>query len=111
VPITISAINGERIEEIGVTDLDELSNYIFGLNIQHQTANNPGIVIRAITSDSGSAQQWPRVTLYYNGVEISRSWEWYQAICDMERIDVIKEPQATLFGTASAVGAISLVSA
>ncbi len=111
VPITISALTGQRITEIGVTDLDELSNYIPGLNIQEQSANNPGVVIRGITSDSGSAQQGPRVTLYYNGVDISRSRGSYQAIYDLERVEVIKGPQATLFGTASAVGAISLVSA
>ncbi|SHN58987.1 TonB-dependent receptor [Erythrobacter sanguineus] len=111
VPITISAVSGERIRDLGVTDLDELSNYIPGLNIQEQSANNPGIVIRGINSDSGSAQQGPRVTLYYNGVDISRSRGSYQAIYDLERVEVIKGPQATLFGTASAVGAISLVSA
>ena len=111
VPITISALTGNRITEIGVTDLDELSSYIPGLNIQEQSANNPGVVIRGITSDSGSAQQGPRVTLYYNGVDISRSRGSYQAIYDLERVEVIKGPQATLFGTASAVGAISLVSA
>lgn len=111
VPITISALTGQRITEIGVTDLDELSSYIPGLNIQEQSANNPGVVIRGITSDSGSAQQGPRVTLYYNGVDISRSRGSYQAIYDLERVEVIKGPQATLFGTASAVGAISLVSA
>jgi outer membrane receptor protein involved in Fe transport len=111
VPITISAVTGERISELGVSDLDELSNYVPGLNIQEQSANNPGIVIRGITSDSGSAQQGPRVTLYYNGVDISRSRGSYQAIYDLDRVEVIKGPQATLFGTASAVGAISLVSA
>jgi outer membrane receptor protein involved in Fe transport len=111
VPITISATSGERIKELGVTDLDELSRYVPGLLIQEQSANNPGIVIRGITSDSGSAQQGPRVTLYYNGVDISRSRGSYQAIYDLERVEVIKGPQATLFGTASAVGAISLVSA
>ncbi len=111
VPITISAVTGERIAELGVGDLDELSSYIPGLNIQEQSANNPGIVIRGITSDSGSSQQGPRVTLYYNGVDISRSRGSYQAIYDLERVEVIKGPQATLFGTASAVGAISLTSA
>ncbi|MFN4240156.1 MAG: TonB-dependent receptor [Erythrobacter cryptus] len=111
VPITISALSGERIRALGVTDLDELSYYTPGLNIQEQSANNPGVVIRGITSDSGSAQQGPRVTLYYNGVDISRSRGSYQAIYDLERVEVIKGPQATLFGTASAVGAISLVSA
>lgn len=111
VPITISAVTGERIRELGISDLDELSAYVPGLNIQEQSANNPGVVIRGITSDSGSSQQGPRVTLYYNGVDISRSRGSYQAIYDLERVEVIKGPQATLFGTASAVGAISLVSA
>ncbi|PZU17140.1 MAG: TonB-dependent receptor [Citromicrobium sp.] len=111
VPITISAVTGERIRELGVSDLDELSAYVPGLNIQEQSANNPGVVIRGITSDSGSAQQGPRVTLYYNGIDISRSRGSYQAIYDLERVEVIKGPQATLFGTASAVGAISLTSA
>lgn len=111
VPITISALSGGRIRELGASDLDELSSYVPGLNIQEQSANNPGVVIRGITSDSGSAQQGPRVTLYYNGVDISRSRGSYQAIYDLERVEVIKGPQATLFGTASAVGAISLNSA
>jgi len=111
VPITISAVTGERIAQLGVGDLDELSSYVPGLNIQEQSANNPGIVIRGITSDSGSAQQGARVTLYYNGVDISRSRGAYQAIYDLERVEVVKGPQATLFGTASAVGAVSLVSA
>ncbi len=111
VPITISANSGERMKELGVSDLDELSNYVPGLNIQEQSANNPGVVIRGITSDSGSAQQAARVTLYYNGVDISRSRGSYQDIYDVDRIEVIKGPQATLFGTASAVGAISIISA
>ncbi|WP_448660142.1 TonB-dependent receptor [Sphingomonas sp. CJ99] len=111
VPITITANTGERIRELGVQDLDELSNYVPGLNVQEQSANNPGIVIRGITSDSGSAQQGPRVSLYYNGVDISRSRGSYQAIYDLERVEVVKGPQATLFGTASTIGAISMISA
>ena len=110
VPITVSAITGDRMRRLGVSDLDELSNYVPGLNIQEQSANNPGVVIRGITSDSGSAQQAPRVTLYYNGVDISRSRGSYQDLYDIKRIEVIKGPQATLFGTASAVGAISIIS-
>lgn len=110
VPITLSAISGETMEEIGVTDIGQLSAYVPGLNVQIQSANNPGFVIRGITSDSGSAQESPRVTLYYNGVDISRSRGAYQGVYDMERIEVVKGPQATLFGTASTIGAISLIS-
>jgi len=111
VPITLSVATAERLRNIGVSDLDELAFFVPGLNIQEQSANNPGIVIRGITSDSGSAQQAARVTLYYNGVDISRSRGAYQDIYDVERIEVVKGPQATLFGTASAVGAISIISA
>jgi outer membrane receptor protein involved in Fe transport len=63
VPITISATSGAQLRNLGVSDLDELSNYVPGLNIQEQSANNPGIVIRGITSDSGSAQQAARDAL------------------------------------------------
>ena len=111
VPITLSVETGERIRQLGVTNLGDLSNYVPGLNVQVQSANNPGFVIRGITSDSGSAQQSPRVTIYYNGVDISRSRGAYQGIYDLERIEVVKGPQATLFGTASTIGAISMIPA
>ncbi|WP_425516880.1 TonB-dependent receptor [Novosphingobium profundi] len=110
VPITLSAVTGERLEQLGITDMGELSAYVPGLNVQIQSANNPGFVIRGITSDSGSSQESPRVTLYYNGVDISRSRGAYQGSYDMDRIEVVKGPQATLFGTAATIGAISLIS-
>lgn len=111
VPVTVTAITGARMADIGVSSLAEVAQYIPGLQIQEQSANNPGFVIRGITSDSGSAQQGARVTFYYNGVDISRSRGAYQDLYDLERIEVVKGPQATLFGTAAAVGAVSIISA
>uniref|UniRef100_UPI0035CC4DD7 TonB-dependent receptor n=1 Tax=uncultured Sphingomonas sp. TaxID=158754 RepID=UPI0035CC4DD7 len=111
VPITVTAVTGARMQELGVNSLAEVAMYIPGLRIQEQSDNNPGFVIRGITSDSGSAQQGARVSLYYNGVDISRTRGAYQDLYDMERIEVVKGPQATLFGTASAVGAVNLISA
>ena len=111
VPLTVSAVTAQRMADIGVNSLAEVAMYVPGLRIQEQSANNPGIVIRGITSDSGSAQQGARVTLYYNGVDISRSRGAYQDLYDLERVEVVKGPQATLFGTAAAVGAVSIISA
>ena len=111
VPATITAVTGTRMADLGVNSLAEVALFVPGLRIQEQSANNPGIVIRGITSDSGSAQQGARVTLYYNGIDISRSRGAYQDLFDIQRIEVVKGPQATLFGTASAVGAVSIVSA
>lgn len=111
VPITISAISGEQLERLNVDEFDELSAYIPGLNIQEQSANNPGFVIRGITSDSGSAQIAPRVTIYLNGIDVSRSRGSYFDLFDIERVEVVKGPQSTLFGTAATIGAISVVTA
>ncbi|MEH3036491.1 MAG: TonB-dependent receptor [Sphingomonas adhaesiva] len=111
VPLTVSAVTGRRMADIGVNSLAEVAMYVPGLRIQEQSANNPGFVIRGITSDSGSAQQGARVTLYYNGVDISRSRGAYQDLYDVERVEVVKGPQATLFGTAAAIGAVSIISA
>lgn len=111
VPLTVSAVTGDRMRDIGVNSLAEVAMYVPGLRIQEQSANNPGFVIRGITSDSGSAQQGARVTLYYDGIDISRSRGAYQDLYDIERIEVVKGPQATLFGTAAAIGAVSIVSA
>ena len=103
VPLTVTALTGAKMADIGVNSLSEVAAYIPGLQIQEQSANNPGFVIRGITSDNGSSQQGARVTLYYNGVDISRSRGAYQDLYDLERIEVVKGPQATLFGTAAAV--------
>ena len=111
VPLAVTAVTQERMREIGVNSLSEVALFVPGLRVQEQSANNPGFVIRGITSDSGSSQQGARVTLYYNGVDISRSRGAYQDLFDLERLEVVKGPQATLFGTAAAIGAVSIVSA
>lgn len=111
VPLTVSAVSGEQMDKIGIDEFDELSAYIPGLNIQEQSANNPGFVIRGITSDSGSAQIAPRVTIYLNGIDVSRSRGSYFDLFDIDRVEVVKGPQATLFGTAATIGAISVITA
>ncbi len=108
VPVTVSAFTGEMLEQLGIADLDVLSDITPGLVIQEQSPNNPGFVIRGITSDSGSAQAAPRVSVYYNGTDISRSRGSYFELFDIERVEVVKGPQATLFGTAASVGALSV---
>jgi outer membrane receptor protein involved in Fe transport len=109
VPVTITAYNGDFLEELGIQDLDVLSEVVPGLVIQEQSPNNPGFVIRGITSDNGQANIAPRVSVYYNGVDVSRSRGSYFELHDLERVEVVKGPQATLFGTAASVGAVSVI--
>jgi len=111
VPITITAITGKNLRDIGVTQFDQLAAYVPGLNVQEQSPNNPGFVIRGVTSDSGSSQGAPAVTVYLNGVDVSRSRGSYFDLYDLERVEVVKGPQSTLFGTAAAVGAVSVITA
>lgn len=111
VPITISAFTGKTLRDIGVTQFDQLSAFVPGLNVQEQSPNNPGFVIRGITSDSGAATGAPAVTIYLNGVDVSRSRGSYFDLYDLERVEVVKGPQATLFGTAAAIGAVSVITA
>lgn len=109
VPVTVTAWSGEQLQRLGVTQFNELSAFVPGLNIQEQSANNPGFVIRGITSDSGSAQEAARVTVFLNGIDVSRSRGSYFDLFDIERVEVVKGPQATLFGTAAAIGAVSVI--
>ena len=111
VPVTITAFGGEQLGRIGVRQMDQLSAFVPGLNIQEQSPNNPGFVIRGITWDSGSAQAAARVSVFYNGVDVSRSRGAYFDLFDLERVEVVKGPQATLFGTAAAIGAVSVIPA
>lgn len=109
VPVTVTAYTGSTLREIGVTQFDQLAGFVPGLNIQEQSPNNPGFVIRGITSDTGSSQGAPAVTVYLNGVDVSRSRGSYFDLYDLERVEVVKGPQSTLFGTAAAVGVVSVI--
>ncbi|MEO1245819.1 MAG: TonB-dependent receptor [Pseudomonadota bacterium] len=111
VPLTVTAYSGDFLVENGIEEFNELGEYVPGLVVQEQSVNNPGFVIRGITSDSGSAQIAPRVSIYQDGVDISRSRGSIVELHDLERVEVLKGPQATLFGSGASIGAISLISA
>ncbi len=109
VPVTVTSYSGRLLEDLNIDEFDEVSEITPGLIIQEQSPNNPAFVIRGITSDSGSAQIAPRVSIYLNGIDVSRSRGSHFELFDIERIEVAKGPQATLFGTASAIGAVSVI--
>jgi iron complex outermembrane recepter protein len=109
VPINITTYSGRFLEEQGISDFEALSAFTPGLIVQEQSANNPGFVIRGLTSDSGEANIEPRVSIYQDGVSISRSRGAVVELFDMERIEVLKGPQSTLFGRSALIGAINLV--
>ena len=109
VPLAISAFNADNLELLGIEQFDDLADFVPGLEVQEQSANNPGFVIRGITSDSGEATIEPRVSIYQDGVSISRSRGSFVEIFDSQ-VEVARGPQPTLFGRSALIGAISVTS-
>ncbi len=106
VPINISVLGGARVDRLNLDELDRLADFVPGLEVQLQSLNAPSFALRGITSDGGRS----RVALFQNGVAISnvRSGQ-SMAIHDMERIEIVKGPQATLFGQGALVGGINFI--
>ena len=109
VPIPLTAYTGSFLEEAGVSDYKGLAPYIPGVFIQEQSPNNPGINLRGITTDSGDPRGEARVSIFQDGVSISRSRASVVELFDLERIEVLKGPQGTLFGRGAEIGAVALV--
>jgi len=109
VPFALTAYNGEFLDGLGVQDFEELSAFVPGLIVQNQSPNNPGFVIRGITSDSTGASDEPRVSIYQDGVSISRAPGAFVELFDIERVEVAKGPQSTLYGRGALIGAVNVI--
>ncbi len=109
VPVSITAYSGEFLSQIGIEELDAFSAFVPGVEIQIQSPNNPGFVVRGITSDSGDSRTEPRVSVFQDGVSISKSRGSVVELFDMERVEVLKGPQGTLFGRGAQIGAVHLI--
>lgn len=109
VPVPLTAYTGTFLEQAGVTSYKELAPLVPGLFIQEQSPNNPGINIRGITTDSGDPRAESRVSIFQDGVSIGRSRGAAVELFDLERVEVIKGPQGTLFGRGAEIGAIAFV--
>ena len=111
VPIALSVIDGDQLDQFQVDEFDELSAFVPGLVVQEQSPNNPGFVLRGITSDDGAATIEPRVSVFQNRVSISRSRGSAVPLFDLERIEVLNGPQGTLFGRSAQAGAVNIITA
>jgi len=109
VPAAVTGLNAAFLNDVGVTDFAELSLYVPGFEVQDQSPNNPGFVMRGITSDSGVATGEARVSVFQDGVSISRSRGAYVELFDLDRVEVAKGPQSTLFGRGALIGAVNVI--
>src|SRR2546430_10365013 len=114
VPIAITAFTTEALQSKGVTDVHALSNLTPNVNLD---AGSPfsgdrsvlSASIRGIGQDDFAFNLDPGVGVYLDGVYLARTIGANQNLLDVDRIEILKGPQGTLFGANTIGGAISIV--
>ena len=106
VPTALSAMSGASLERLNLQQMDEMAQFMPGLQVQLQSPNNPGYVIRGVTSDGGESYSQPRISVFMDGVSISRTQGSAVELFDIERVEIAKGPQGTLFGRGAEIGAM-----
>ena len=113
-PIAMSALSSTQLEQQGITDLGGLSSGIIpSIRIMPigSTPSNLIISIRGnAPSDVSEVTRDGSVGIYLDGVYLARSHGFGLELPDLERIEVLRGPQGTLFGRNSIAGAVSLIS-
>src|SRR5881392_3310766 len=114
VPIALTAFTAEALQQKGVTDIHALSNLTPNVNLD---AGSPfsgdrsvlSASIRGIGQDDFAFNLDPAVGVYVDGVYLARTIGANQNLLDVDRIEILKGPQGTLFGANTIGGAISIV--
>ncbi len=110
VPITVTVVSDKMIERLAATDLGDIDAFIPGLQVSDTSPTQPRYAIRGISTGDFGVGTDPAVGVYVDGVYSARSGGALLAFNDIERIEVLKGPQGTLFGRNSAAGAVSIIS-
>jgi iron complex outermembrane receptor protein len=109
VPIAISVINADLIDDVAATDIGDLDMFVPGLDVGSDSPTQPRYAIRGISTGDFGIGTDPAVGVYIDGVYSARTGGAMLAFNDIERIEVLKGPQGTLFGRNSAAGAVSVI--
>lgn len=107
-PMSITAFNEEMIEEGGITTIDNIAQQTPNLKINTFNISEPQLYIRGIGTTNDSAGSDPAVAVFIDDVYIGRPSGAAMDLYDLERIEVLRGPQGTLYGRNSAGGAINL---
>ena len=116
VPLSISAVSGDRLESIGIQDFDDLVSTMPSLSMKSSGPGRTKLNIRGISAATGFA---PTVSYYINDMPISAissgsSTSFAQTVIspklfDLDRVEVLRGPQGTLFGSSSMGGTVRLI--
>jgi iron complex outermembrane recepter protein len=110
-PVSIVAFESNDLEARGLTQIDDLGRNVAGLKFDTipGTNNTARIFIRGVGQVSGSDELDPGVAVYVDGVYYPRLLGSVISLLDLERVEVLRGPQGTLFGKNAVGGAVQLV--
>ena len=112
VPASVSALSSLQIEQRQVGNVLDLQYQVPNISIATGTgtANSARIFLRGVGEDESRGAVDPAVAIYVDGIYMGRQLGSLFSVVDLERIEVLRGPQGTLYGRASNGGAIKLVS-
>lgn len=111
-PVSISAFSQTFLERQNIQQVDKIAQFTPNLVISRQPSSlsAASILIRGVGQTEPSAVAEPGVGMYLDGVYIARTGGSILDLVDLERIEVLRGPQGTLFGRNTIGGAVQLVS-
>jgi iron complex outermembrane receptor protein len=111
VPIAISVVTGEALEASGTTSIENLNQLVPSLNFRKGTTNaNSALVLRGVGTITFAIAIEPSVSTVVDGVVLSRPGQAFADLVEIDRLEVLRGPQGTLFGKNASAGLINLVS-
>jgi len=110
VPISITALSADKIAANRIVDVRDLSAVAPNLTVRVQAggSGNASFSMRGLVSSGFTAGQDKGISLYVDGVYVQSANGGVFELSDVERIEVLKGPQGTLFGRNATGGAISI---
>ena len=110
VPIAVSVTTAASIERAQIRDLKDLSTLVPSLRVaERQTSANTNFFIRGFGNGANNAGIEPSVGVFVDGVYRSRSAAQITDLPDVQRVEVLRGPQSTLFGKNASAGVISII--
>lgn len=111
VGLTITALSGETLKNQQINSLSDLANVIPGLSYTNSSQGTPIYTLRGIGFYEASLAAYPAVAVYLDETPLPFPALEKHSAFDLQRVEVLKGPQGTLFGQNSTGGAINYISA
>ena len=106
-PIAMTAVGGEDLIASGITNPTQLEESVPNLSIVR--GNGLQITIRGVTSTDGTEKGDPSAAFMVNGVYLARPQAQEVSFFDIERVEVLRGPQGTLYGRNSTAGVVNIL--